>query len=590
MGPLSLVVGATGASAAGNVTVTCATLDAALDPTMRNDGDVVTLQDDHLCTAAHSMPTGKEITLQGGDANQGFDGTGITQPSILGSSIKSSTLRNLTFRHGGYSGPGPGGAVYIFNDSTPQLINLRFFDNHGQSGGGAVGIISNSTSGTTLIDGCTFGSATDPTLANTAPSDGGAIYVETATSLTLTHNVVAGNGSTRNGGGAFIQMDSSGAAATLTMTANSFLRNTASENGGGASITTRDPIQSVISDNLFQSNRLTTADNTSGRNHLGGGLFLGYPPVFLMVAPTAATQSGNSFDRNVVEAVPLPPSTPSSQPRFSAAFDYGGGGEWVSDVQVASTRDQFTNNSVADSPGTAGTPGGGGLGLDSSTRSTVFEGRDLVAAGNTVGAGGNGGGIYVGLLAQIGSTLRLFDSTVAGNSVATGGTFPAISGDPGDTLNLTNTIAAANLGSEVQVGGFSTMTATYTDTCLAAGAPMTGAGNFCADPKLVNPGAGIADVHETATSPTRNTGSNGLVPAGLAVEYAGTARIVETTVDVGADEFEPPVAAQLPAVTLPLAGAGPSGSSGIGVLLVFAGALLVALALGRSLTGDRRRN
>jgi hypothetical protein len=584
-GPLGLAAGVTVAHAA-SVTTNCAGLQAAL--TAAGNGDVVTLQDDHLCTETVSMPTGIQMTLQGGTGTQGFDDSGAgSLMSLQGPGVKGSTVRDLTFINGKGVSAGGGAAAYFFNDSSPQLINLRFFSSNSVSNGGAVSIQSSATTGTILVSGCTFGSATDPTKANIAAGDGGALDIVAVTSVSLVDNTFAGNTSMSDGGGAHISVSSSGS--SVTATGNHFIGNKASGNGGGASIRTRDPVPSTLSNNEFRANHLTTAGSSSFFTHLGGGLFLGYPPVAIVSIPTSATQVGNVFDSNVIEAVP-PPQQGNNQPRAVSSFDYGGGGEWISDVQTTSTRDRFINNIVAASPGTVGVPEAGGLGVSSMQRSTTFTGKDLVAAGNSVGAGGNGGGVYVGVIAQaIGTTLNLFDSTVAGNVVGAGGTYPAISGDPTDVLALTNTIAAANTGTGPQVGGFGTMTATYTDTCLVGTATMTGTGNFCADPLLVDPAPGIANVHETATSPTRNKGSNALIPAGLAVDYESDPRIAETVVDVGADEFEPPVVAetQPAAVGLPKAGlAGARWTNSTGALV---GVLLVAVLVLVATTRGRRR-
>jgi hypothetical protein len=157
--------------------------------------------------------------------------------------------------------------------------------------------------------------------------------------------------------------------------------------------------------------------------------------------------------------------------------------------------------------------------------------------------------------------LELNDSTVAGNCIdaGTGSDAPGIAGSGDDKLTLRNsivydtqaTLPCASPAAAAEVSGFTApnTAVTFTDLC-AGGAPFTGAGNICADPLLVNPHFG--DYHETAASPTVDKGSNGLVPSGLTTDLEGQPRIIGSAVDMGADEFQPPLVA--PPVSPPGAG------------------------------------
>ena len=51
---------------------TCAQL--ATDLPGATNGAVFTLSDNHLCTQAYVIPTGVQVTIQGADNTQGFDG------------------------------------------------------------------------------------------------------------------------------------------------------------------------------------------------------------------------------------------------------------------------------------------------------------------------------------------------------------------------------------------------------------------------------------------------------------------------------------------------------------------------------------
>ena len=76
-----------------------------------------------------------------------------------------------------------------------------------------------------------------------------------------------------------------------------------------------------------------------------------------------------------------------------------------------------------------------------------------------------------------------------------------------DALGLTNTIVISNTApppvtagiTPPDISGFTTTTITSSDVCLPPGSPAAGPGNICADPRLVNPFPGNADVHEPGT-------------------------------------------------------------------------------------------
>ena len=91
-----------------------------------------------------------------------------------------------------------------------------------------------------------------------------------------------------------------------------------------------------------------------------------------------------------------------------------------------------------------------------------------------------------------------------------------------------------------------------------SGAPPAGTGNLCAPPALVS----ATDVHETASSPTIDKGSNALVPAGLTDDVFGATRILAGTttcaapfpaaiVDIGAAEYVPPAQSCPPVIPPP---------------------------------------
>jgi hypothetical protein len=153
------------------------------------------------------------------------------------------------------------------------------------------------------------------------------------------------------------------------------------------------------------------------------------------------------------------------------------------------------------------------------------------------------------------SRLRVFDSTFTENSAPIGA---AIEGEAGDQLELANSIVAGDVGGS-EIAGFygpgSSQSASFSDICASSGAttPFPGTGNICASPRLADTDRPSSfDVHETASSPTVNAGSNALMPAGLNADFYGNHRVLaatcararnvaamrQRTVDIGASELK----------------------------------------------------
>ena len=179
--------------------------------------------------------------------------------------------------------------------------------------------------------------------------------------------------------------------------------------------------------------------------------------------------------------------------------------------------------------------------------------EDVVVTGNAIGPGYTealgGGGIYVGC-----THLRVLDSTFTLNTAPAGA---GIEGESNDQLELANSIVAEDSGGN-EIAGFNkpaaggSLIATYSDVCSYAGSsePVPGTGNICANPLLADNGEPVSfDVHETASSPTIDAGSNALVPDGLTTDFYGTPRILAgyascsqsfpAVVDMGAAELQP---------------------------------------------------
>ncbi|MGA2009514.1 MAG: hypothetical protein ABSH51_03115 [Solirubrobacteraceae bacterium] len=112
--------------------------------------------------------------------------------------------------------------------------------------------------------------------------------------------------------------------------------------------------------------------------------------------------------------------------------------------------------------------------------------------------------------ALAGATSQFTDLVVAGNSI-----------DPGNALGLPAARGGAGIYAGCTPGGQG-YNLTLVDSTVSGNAvdesavdapttPYAGTGNICAAPALAAPATG--DVHETASSPTIDAGSNALVPA-----------------------------------------------------------------------------
>ena len=314
--------------------------------------------------------------------------------------------------------------------------------------------------------------------------------------------------------------------ATLTLTGSTFTKNSLTlsdpQGGGGAGALIEDVCPSsrdAIEADAFEGNTLEASGTAEGALVTGAGLrFVGNSG-----EPATVTQGGNVFDSNNLVA-------PSPD-----VGNYGGGGEWLENASLSSVADRFSRNTIAGTSNSSydAWSWGAGLGISnlpfacSQAQFPVSTLEDAVVSGNTIGAGTTadlgGGGIWVGC-----TRLRVFDSTLTLNSAPYGA---GIEGEPGDQLELENSIVSADTGGD-EIAGFesepsSSLSANFSDVCASSGSstPLPGSGNICSAPELADSGDPSSfDVHETEASPTIDAGSNALVPATLTADFYGTSR------------------------------------------------------------------
>jgi hypothetical protein len=354
---------------------------------------------------------------------------------------------------------------------------------------------------------------------------------------------------------AFVQISScppAGGSTVITLTDSTFSGNKlilGTAPGGGAGAWLEDscePSRDILEDNTFEGNTVEATGTAAEAEVTGGGLRFVGPAS----QPAAVSQRGDVFDSNaVIGALP-------------ALANYGGGGEWLVNASLLSVGDRFSRNTISGTTG-AGSfnwSWGAGLGIDDLDTSYCSAPKlndstleDAVVEGNAIEPGTSGdlggGGIWVGC-----THLGVLDSTVTLNTAPNGA---GIEGEPGDQLELANSIVAGDLDGNETAGFYEkggSLTATFSDVCSSAGSSeaLSGAGNICANPLLADNGNSSSfDVHETPSSPTIDAGSNALVPSELTTDVFGDPRILAghvscsqsfpAIVDMGADEFPPPV-------------------------------------------------
>jgi hypothetical protein len=551
---IAVLLGLLPASAqAAAKSATCATLQTVLDGAA--DTDVITLDSTDgpggLCSGPYTLKAfpvqvlgGDYVTwtLTGNSADghlDGFDRNEVDGRALTGHNVHRLEIQDLTFRDG--RSTTDGGAIAIDGQSSLGLRTSTFFNNRATGKGGAVFFSEDAAPGLSAgfgMSGNTFGVQGDATQRNQADV-GGAVAVETHRTNAnsgVNGSLFYGNVAAKTGGG-YDYLVEAGQGENTSTSGNVFDGNKAGGGGGGAHIKGNNMgTTSVDGANTFQNNTVDPSlTGAPAGAHYGGGLWL-------EIDHTGGYHRGNSFVNNHVLA-----ATP--------ATDSGGGGEAVTgpDTPGANAPRFIQNNTY-----TGNTLPAAGASTDSEGGGLFVEGPGItwhswltVIAGNSIGAGGEGGGAYAGAPAG-NTTLQFADSTIAGNSVGAGGQYPGLAGGGDDRLALHNTIVWNP--PHPDIGGFSALSGDldiqYSDACNASLGPLiSGFGNICADPLLVNAPGG--NIHETPASPTIDKGNDDLFLGEEefpCCDFEGDPRPTDGdgdghTVDMGADEspaFVPP--------------------------------------------------
>ena len=497
---------AASAASASDITVSnCAKLQPILNAA--EEGEVITLA--ALCTVSNSgtskgsfrLPSNvADLTIEGQSGmTAGFEGAGVKGDALEGRG-NGLVLRNLVVEN--YSlNEKSAVTLYPDEDALPVIESDRFIDD------------TNSTSNNSARGGALYISASSNTCAYTAP-------LSIADSLFQGDRIVDTSTEENNrdlGGAAYAEIRCESASAPFdfaTLSGNTFKEDAIGTQAGGEAF----------------GGALDLANSSHAEVHV------------------SSEQTDNVFENNSIASI-------------SPTGAYGGGGEWAPSLELTSTGDRYTGDSLPAPREASASSQGAGLGVTSAncsekaTPSAVLN--DAVFAANTIGPASEGGESAGAVYAACEPPephghfhLTFNDSTVAGNQ-APGGV-SGIDGEDTDQLVLTNSIVASPAG-QAGIGGFrptadGSLTSSFSDACApGTSTPLPGAGNICAEPLLE--GASTGNVHETPSSPTIDAGSNALVPAGLTTDAFGTPRILSghlgctsaspAVVDMGADELVP---------------------------------------------------
>ncbi len=316
---LALVLGLLAAPASGaETTVNCAGLQSALSGAKA--GDKITLSE--LCKSGfpYKLPA-VQMTLAG-SPGAGFDGGSTVQ---LEGSGGAPTIEGLIFENAHSTAVNSGGALSLNVAPEGSAVTLArdTFVNDVASGGEGGGARINTIGAVVTVTDSTFS-------ANSAAVGSGALAIYAASahlsSDTFTGNSVTGAGAS---GGALFAFTLGG---PITLASSQFSGNSATNEGGGALLAAEaEGVALSLSGNTFSHNSVSDPAGTNKdlRGYLGGGLSLQGETA----TPVRAVQQGNTFDGNSVS--------------FKAAPIMAmGGGESTTHIELQSTGDRFTNNTL----------------------------------------------------------------------------------------------------------------------------------------------------------------------------------------------------------------------------------------------------
>jgi predicted outer membrane repeat protein/parallel beta-helix repeat protein len=355
------------------------------------------------------------------------------------------------------SGASNGGAIYITN-TIMALTNCTFTKNTVTSNGGAIYAESGSAitiigtdfggenigTGNTadMIGGAIFVSGSSITINNSnfnrnsaTNSNGGAIYVYGNSNISILNSTFNNNKSAARGG-AISVYNSSGTSIELSISASTFTGNsTTSSNEGGAIATSGTNVSSSITLRI-SNNSIFTNNKTYNAN--GGAIYSGY-------YTSAYIYDSDFISNGHVDTYPPYGASYGGAIYFNgnaycivSGCDFNGNdsSSYGGAISFSATPDAHVINSNFNNNTTAYMSGGGGaIGVFDSTSKVYIDNSEFVSNSTNESASVSDGGAIYCYLGSTSISSCKFNSNVANNS--SGG---AIYSRPGVVLSIVNSL------------------------------------------------------------------------------------------------------------------------------------------------------
>lgn len=419
-----------------------------------------------------------------------------------GTYVENLTMKDGVALYGGFAGN------ETFLDARDPASHPGILD--GQAMGPVI-YMEGCISLQTVIDGFTIRNGVGAVSPQSGAVFGGGICCWQSSYARISNNVMMGNRA-QYGGGIFVN------GSYLTVKDNLVKENFATSMGAGIALAANN---TSVTGNTIINNRVEYPSIGPGR---AGGIFVfGYSNGFLI--------SGNVISGNY------------------GAMQGGG-------LYMEACSGTVENNTIS---GNYGSYYGGGINTDTADVTIVnnlFEGNEGGYGGGVAYLGGTGsitGNLFIGNTGAQGGGIytlnaktSISNNTLAENQAsAGGGAAYFLNGSAFSPIPLptfTNNIIYSNSSGIAFVGSPQNQPVLSHNALFAnTGADHTGVtpgvGDLFADPMLANPAGG--DWHLLPGSPCIDGGDNSFV-VGTATDFDGDPRILHQTVDIGADEVDPP--------------------------------------------------